>query len=87
MDYVGIEIGRVWDYENDDGWFSANDGICHGKIHTDWEAESHFKRMGKALSRLPRKIPSQYFDDIGEKDSFPYFRNMSFLIPNSLKSL
>ena len=72
MDYVGIEIGRVWDYENDDGWFSANNGSCHGKIRTDWEVEYHFIKMGKALSRFPKRIPSQYSREIGGKDAFPY---------------
>ena len=74
MDYIGIEIGRVWDNVDDDGWVMANDGSSQCKISTDWEegGQEHLGQMGKALSRFPRKIPSQYSHEIRRKGDAPY---------------
>ncbi|MBI4188594.1 MAG: hypothetical protein HY529_05255 [Chloroflexi bacterium] len=72
MDKIGIEIARLWDNVDDDGWVSANDGSSQGKIHTDWEEGNHLKKMGKALRHFPRKVPDQYSHEIREEGEFPY---------------
>ncbi len=75
MDDIGIEIGRVWDNVDDEGWISANNGSYQGKIQTGWEVanQDHLTKIGKALSRFPRKIPSKYSHEIRHKGDFPYF--------------
>jgi hypothetical protein len=72
MDEIGIEIGRIWDNVDDEGWFSVNDGSCRGKIRTGWEAPNHLIKMGKALSRFPRKIPDKYSYEIRQQRGFPH---------------
>lgn len=75
MDYIGIEIGRIWPDGNADneGWVMANDGSSQCKIGTDWEEGNsfHLEEMGKALIRFPRKVPSQYSREIRQKGDFP----------------
>jgi hypothetical protein len=74
MDRIGIEIGRVWDNADDDGWLLANDGNSRGKVRTDWElsGKDHLIKMGEALKRFPENIPGQYLHEIRIKDDLPH---------------